>query len=62
MLSQQFQVFLRVVECGSFTKAAKQLLVTPASVMKHINTLEDRLGAELFTRDKKDLLKVKQKL
>ena len=53
MLSQQFQVFLRVAECGSFTKAAKQLLVTPASVMKHINTLEDRLGAVLFTRDKK---------
>ena len=28
VLSQQFQVFLRVAECGSFTKAAKQLLVT----------------------------------
>lgn len=56
LLSQQFQVFLRVAECGSFTKAAKQLLVTPASVMKHINTLEDRLGAELFTRDKKGVV------
>lgn len=53
MLSQQFQVFLQVAECGSFTKAAKQLLVTPASVMKHINTLEDRLGVVLFLRDKK---------
>ena len=53
MLSQQFQVFLRVAECGSFTKAAKQLLMTPASVMKHINTLEARLGVVLFTRDKK---------
>ena len=53
LLSQQFQVFLRVAECGSFTRAAKQLLVTPASVMKHINALEDRLGVTLFTRDKK---------
>lgn len=53
MLSQQFQVFLRVAECGSFTRAARQLLVTPASVMKHINTLEGRLGVALFLRDKK---------
>ena len=53
MLSQQFQVFLRVAECGSFTRAARQLLVTPASVMKHINTLEARLGVTLFTRNKK---------
>ena len=53
MLSQQLQVFLRVAECGSFTRAAKQLLVTPASVMKHINTLEGRLGVMLFHRGKK---------
>ena len=53
VLSQQFQVFLRVAECGSFTRAAWELLVTPASVMKHINTLEDRLGVSLFTRDRK---------
>ena len=56
MLSQQFQVFLRVAECGSFTRAAKQLLVTPASVMKHINTLENRLGVTLFKRDKRGVV------
>ena len=56
VLSQQFQVFLRVAECGSFTKAARRLLVTPASVMKHINTLEDRLGVTLFKRDKKGVV------
>lgn len=56
MLSQQLQVFLQVAECGSFTKAAKRLLVTPASVMKHINTLESRLGVTLFTRDKRGVV------
>lgn len=50
MLSQQLQVFLQVADCGSFSKAAKQLLVTPASVMKHINTLENRLGVTLLKR------------
>ena len=50
MLSQQLQVFLQVVDCGSFSKAAKQLMVTPASVMKHMNTLESRLGVTLLKR------------
>lgn len=50
LLSQQLQVFLQVVDCGSFSKAAKQLMVTPASVMKHMNTLESRLGVTLLKR------------
>ena len=50
LLSQQLQIFLQVVDCGSFSKAAKQLLVTPASVMKHMNTLESRLGVTLLKR------------
>ena len=56
MLSQQLQVFLRVADCGSFTKAARRLMITPASVMKHINTLEGRLGVTLFKRDKKGVV------
>ena len=39
MFSQPFLVFLQVAESGSFSKAAARLLVTPASVMKHMNTL-----------------------
>ena len=50
MLSQQLQIFLEVVDSGSFTKASKRLLVTPASVMKHMNKLENRLGLTLFKR------------
>lgn len=50
MLSQQLLVFLTVAEAGSFTQAAKKLLVTPASVMKHMNNLERQLGVPLFVR------------
>ncbi len=50
MLSQQFQVFLQVAEQGSFSKAAKLLFVTPAAIMKHINTLENQLGIKLLNR------------
>ena len=53
MLSQQLQVFLQVADCGSFTKAARRLMITPASVMKHINTLEGRLGVTLFKRTRR---------
>lgn len=52
MLSQQLQVFLQVAECGSFSKAAQRLFVTPASIMKHINTLENRLGVTLLVRSR----------
>lgn len=55
MLSHQLLVFLKAAECGSFTKASAQLLITPASVMKHINTLESRLGITLFLRSKAGL-------
>ena len=50
MLSQQLQIFLEVVDSGSFTKASKRLLVTPASEMEHMNKLENRLGLTLFKR------------
>ena len=55
MLSQQLQVFLQVVDCGSFSKAAKKLFVTPASVMKHVNGLEKRLGVVLLRRSNRGI-------
>ncbi len=50
MLSRQFQIFLQAAEQGSFSKAAKLLFITPAAIMKHINTLENRLGMKLLNR------------
>ena len=50
MLSQHMRIFLRVAECGSFTKASLFEHMTPVAVMKHINAMEYRLGLTLFER------------
>lgn len=46
----QLQTFLTVVRAGSFTKAAKELFITPASVMNQINALEENTGVKLMER------------
>lgn len=44
------QLFVRVVEEGSFSGAARHLGVTPSSVSRQISQLEDELGTRLFHR------------
>lgn len=44
------RTFARVVELGSFSKAARQLGVAPSTVSKQISTLESQLGARLVDR------------
>jgi len=51
MISQGLQIFIAVVENGSFTQAAKQFYVTPAAIMKQMNALEKRLGMILLKRN-----------
>lgn len=43
-------VFLRVVEEGSFSGAARRLALSPSAVSKLIARLESRLGVRLFDR------------
>jgi DNA-binding transcriptional LysR family regulator len=43
-------VFVRVVELGSFTKAADALEISKAAVSKYVNRLEQRLAARLLHR------------
>ncbi len=43
-------VFVRVVDLGSFTKAADALAVSKAAVSKYVNRLERRLDARLLHR------------
>lgn len=43
-------VFVRVVDLGSFTKAADNLEISKAAVSKYVNRLEKRLGARLLHR------------
>jgi DNA-binding transcriptional LysR family regulator len=42
--------FTAVVTSGSFAEAARQLNLSPALVSKHVQSLEDRLGARLLHR------------
>lgn len=44
------RVFRRVAESGSFTKAADELNITPATVSKHIAFLEQDLQTRLINR------------
>lgn len=43
-------VFVRVVESGSFTRAADSLEISKAAVSKYVTRLEKRLGARLLHR------------
>lgn len=49
---RQIEVFLAVVEAGSFAGAAAKLSITSASVSNHIKALERQMGQELFVRQR----------
>ena len=48
-------IFVTVVECGSFSLAAKQLNLTKSAVSKRISQLEDVLAIRLFNRTTRKL-------
>ncbi|MBI1773485.1 MAG: LysR family transcriptional regulator [Burkholderiales bacterium] len=47
---RSMEVFVAVVDAGSFTAAAAQCEISPVMVGKHIQFLESLLGARLLTR------------
>ncbi|MBP2300544.1 LysR family transcriptional regulator [Azospirillum picis] len=51
----EMQVFLRVVEAGSFSEAARLLQMTPSTVSKLIGRIEGRLGVRLLERSTRHL-------
>ena len=51
----EMQVFLRVVEAGSFSAAARLLRMTPSTVSKLIARIEARLGVRLLERSTRRL-------
>lgn len=55
MFDGRVETFVKVAECGSFTKAANALFVTPTAVMKQINALEKELSVTLFDRTNQGL-------
>jgi DNA-binding transcriptional LysR family regulator len=55
MLLQHLITFCKVVEEGSFTRAAQALNMTQPSVTKQIGALEDHLQVQLFARQGKQV-------
>jgi DNA-binding transcriptional LysR family regulator len=51
----ELQVFLRVVDSGSFSAAARQTQTTPSTVSKLIARIEGRLGVRLIERSTRRL-------
>lgn len=51
----EMQVFLRVVEAGSYSEAARRLLMTPSTVSKLIGRIKTRLGVRLLERSTRRL-------
>jgi DNA-binding transcriptional LysR family regulator len=47
---EDMQMFVRVVEAGSITKAASQLSLAKSAVSKRLSDLESRLGSKLINR------------
>ncbi len=47
---EEMQIFARVVEAGSITKAAEQLNIAKSAVSKRLAMLESRLGIKLINR------------
>lgn len=50
MYNHMLDTFITVADCGSFTKAAERLYISPTAVMKQINTLEGHLDLKLIHR------------
>ena len=50
MYNPLLETFLTAADCGSLTKAAKQLYISPTAVMKKINSLESHLDLKLIER------------
>lgn len=55
MFNSQLSVFVCVADCGSFTKAAENLYISPTAVMKQMNALEAHLDLKLIERTRRGI-------
>jgi DNA-binding transcriptional LysR family regulator len=47
---RRLEVFAKVAELGSFSRAADALFLTQPTVSEHVRALEDELGVQLLDR------------
>lgn len=50
MYNHMLDTFIAVADCGSLTKAAERLYISPTAVMKQMNSLERHLDMKLIKR------------
>ena len=50
MFNPLLKTFVCAADCGSFTKAAEKLFISPTAVMKQVNALEEHLELTLLER------------
>lgn len=50
MFNPLLTAFVCAADCGSFTKAAEKLFISPTAVMKQVNALENHLDLKLLDR------------
>lgn len=48
--ASHLEVFVKVVDSGSFSEAARHFDITPSAVSRQVSQLEEELGARLFHR------------
>lgn len=52
---ENIKIFLAIARGGSLRRAAEELRINHATMARHLNTLEDQVGARLFDRTKTGL-------
>ena len=55
MYNHILDTFIAVADCGSLTKAAEHLYISPTAVMKQMNALESHLDLKLIERTPSDI-------
>jgi len=56
---RKLQVFLKVYETRSFSKASKELFLSQPTITIHIKELEEQLGVNLFERNTRNVIPTK---
>ena len=55
MNTHQLKCFVEVAECGSMTRAAERLMISPPALSCTVSRLEQEMGVEFFNRTGRQL-------